>query len=71
MMQCYVADDSRVESFSSYSTPFRCRAANDISSVYGDKAIVATSDRVVIDDLGRFIVDYLFGYISCNRRLSA
>jgi len=59
---CNVADDRREESFSSsYSTPFRCRDANVMSSVYGDKAIVANSDRVVIDDLGRFIIDYLFG----------
>ena len=33
-----------------------------MSSVHGDKTIVANSDRVVIDDLGRFIVDYLVGY---------
>jgi len=61
---CNVAEDRREESFSSsYSTPFRCRAANVMSIVYGDKAIVANSDRVVIDDLGRFIVD-VFDWIS-------
>ena len=56
LLLCNV-DDSREESFSSsYSTPFRCRAANVVSSVHGDKAIVANSDRVVIEDLGRFIL---------------